>query len=47
MCCSSTEAPLERLDAVAYGPGLGNGDLKSELQQFNGLLLLDADGPTA
>ena len=40
----STEAPLERLDAVAYGPGLGNGDLKPELQQFTGLLLLDADG---
>ena len=23
------EAPLERLDAVAYGPGLGNGALKA------------------
>ena len=38
------EAPLERLDAVAYGPGLGSGALKSELQDFAGLLLLDADG---
>jgi len=38
------EAPLERLDAVAYGPGLGSGALKSELQDFPGLLLLYADG---
>ena len=37
-------APLERLDAVAYGPGLGDGPLNSELQDFAGLLLLDADG---
>jgi hydroxyethylthiazole kinase-like uncharacterized protein yjeF len=35
---------LERLDAVAYGPGLGDGPLNSELQDFAGLLLLDADG---
>mgnify|MGYP001178434551 CR=1 FL=1 len=38
------EAPLERLDAVAYGPGLGSGALNAELQDFAGLLLLDADG---
>ena len=38
------EAPLERLDAVAYGPGLGSGALNTELQHFAGLLLLDADG---
>ena len=38
------ETPLERLDAVAYGPGLGSGELKTELQHFAGLLLLDADG---
>ena len=38
------EAPLERLDAVAYGPGLGGGALNAELQDFPGLLLLDADG---
>ena len=38
------ETPLERLDAVAYGPGLGSGALNAELQDFAGLLLLDADG---
>ena len=38
------EAPLERLDAVAYGPGLGSGTLNAQLQDFAGLLLLDADG---
>ena len=37
-------AALERLDAVAYGPGLGRGPLRGDLQSFSGLLLLDADG---
>ena len=37
-------APLERLDAVLFGPGVGGGSLPSGLQAFNGLLLLDADG---
>ena len=37
-------SPLERLDAIAYGPGLGSGPLRPDLQTFPGLLLLDADG---
>lgn len=37
-------APLERLDAVVFGPGLAGGSLPSGLQAFSGLLLLDADG---
>jgi NAD(P)H-hydrate epimerase len=39
---------LERLDALVIGPGLGNGtDARSTwdpLQQFTGLLVIDADG---
>jgi NAD(P)H-hydrate epimerase len=40
------QEPLDRLDAVVFGPGLGPGEgaLPEALQAFTGLLLLDADG---
>jgi len=46
---SSSEVCLNRLDAVLFGPGLGNDPIcwthwSDMLQRFSGVLVLDADG---